>query len=965
MSVQTEQALEKRLIEKLQNQSYKYYNNIKNYNDLLLNLHTMLSNHNMETLKGSGLTDSEFRRVLAQIENKSIIDSSKILRDKIIIQRDSGEDVYIELMNTKKWCANQYQVINQLNMSGIKNQRYDVTILINGLPLVHIELKKQGRGAKKAFDQIENYKKSSMHNLFNFTQLFIISNGEITKYLSNNKKLNYNFTFYWSDNENNKISNLSDFTDTFLEKCHLSEMIARYMVVEEKNKELKVLRPYQVYAVKSIINRAKETNNNGYVWHTTGSGKTLTSFKVAQILKHDPEVNAKKIIFLVDRKDLDSQTCEEFKQFGGDDFLDYTNSSKRLLKQLQSNLVENKMIITTIQKMDRLINNDKNLDLLNEYGKAKVIFIIDECHRSQYGKMHANIKRFFKNAQYFGFTGTPLLIDNQTVGEKLTDDNFTKCLHKYLVKDAIADNNVLGFNVDYYNIATTEIKSKSSDEEKNKISYANPKRIEKIVEIILEKHKHLTHNNKYCGILTVQNIDTLIKYYDTFKKLNNDKDFKYSAIFSLNSASDQDGEKLKVHEDAFDMILEDYNMNFEKSYNRDSYSLLFANICKKIKNAEINLVIVVDMLLTGFDSKKLNTLYVDKNLKFHNLVQAYSRTNRIDEKIKEHGNIICFRDLKQNTDEAIKLFSSTSSLENVIIKKYSEQLEEFKKLVLKVNEFGTIKDIHKIQSEKEKSDFLESSKNMFKKLNTLQTFTEFDFNDVDLNIDEVIESEDFKVEMSKIGYSDLKKLLNNDLEKVNRKAREFKVEKLKSIYIEFAQEMLKVKDEEDENTVEDFDFELELIHTDKINVDYIFNLIGDAFNDEDNFVKKLNSLEITKKEIEKSNIKNKEVITDFIDNHCRKIVQTGNLDEFDVNQEYKLYIDTKIQEEINVFAMEKNIDVKSLEKIIKQYNFTEILDTSILSEGLRDRGLKFKEIREMKKIAKSFVEKIIQKYFVS
>lgn len=951
MAVQSEQKLENKLINKLVQMGYEYRKDIITYDLLLENLREIVNEHNIDSLKGKELSDKEFERLLVSIENKNIIESANIIRDKVVITRDNGEELYIELYQKIKWCQNKFQVINQLQMTGIKKHRYDVTILINGLPLVHIELKREARDIKKAFEQINNYKRDSMGGLWNLTQLFVITNGSVTKYFANGNDLNYNFTFYWTDEENRRIQNLQEFAESFLEKCHLSEMIARYMVIQEK--QIKVLRPYQVYAVRAIIKRATETKNNGYIWHTTGSGKTLTSFKVAQILKTDENVQAKKIIFLVDRRDLDSQTASEFKEFGGEDFLEEIPHSRALRKKLLSNLTTDKMIISTIQKMDRLLSKKNAADVIEKYESEKVIFIIDECHRSQYGKMHANVKRVFKNAQYFGFTGTPLLKEEQTSGERLTGDTFEKCLHRYLIKDAIADKNVLGFNVDYYSKKDID---ESNDEKMNIRKYANVGRLETIAETIVDKHNHITANGKYCALFTVQNIDTLIMYYEIFKNINKD-DLKVSAIYSLNKASDQDGEKLDRHIMAFKGILSDYNEMFDKNYSIDRYDGFFGDVNERVKNGTIDLVIVVDMLLTGFDSQKLNTLYVDKNLRYHNLVQAYSRTNRIENNRKMHGNIICFRDLKEETDDAIKLFSDEDSTENIIIRTYREQLEEIKPTVDILNTYGTINDIVAIQSEEEKLKFVEAVKAIVKKINVLETFTEFDYGDINLYVNELLENQEFLSDHS-----------DKNLEELLKVAIEYKLDQVKSVYTDLAYDIEKrkrEKSEEDETELDDFEFELELVRTDKIDVDYILMLLNDKLNSkveegQSTLIIRHQELDNIKKELDKSMIHNKDVFNDFIENRCNELIESEN--EIDYKEEYNKFKDEKLEAELVKYAYENEVKKEELEYLITALRFSGRVDLELVKKMTKDKNLKFKEKKEFRNKTSDFIIDLYDKY---
>lgn len=951
MAVQTEQQLEMKLIEKLVGMGYEYRSDITSYDALLTNLRAIVNEHNKTSLNGEELSDKEFNRLLVSIENKSILESARILRDKITITRDNGETLYIELYQKAKWCQNKFQVVNQVQMSGNKNQRYDVTILINGLPLVHIELKRESREIKRAFEQIKNYKRDSMGGLWNFTQLFIISNGTVTKYFANGNDLNYNFTFYWTDEKNKRVTRLEPFTVDFLEKCHLSEMIARYMVIQEK--EIKVLRPYQVYAVRALIKRATETKNNGYIWHTTGSGKTLTSFKAAQILKSDENVQAKKIIFLVDRKDLDSQTASEFKEFGGDDFLEEVPHSSALRKKLMSNLSTDKMIVTTIQKMDRLLGKKHAEAVINKYETDKVIFIIDECHRSQYGKMHAKVKRIFKNAQYFGFTGTPLIKPEQTAGERLTNDMFEKCLHSYMIKDAIDDKNVLGFNVDYY--SKKEI-DQSEDEKMNVKKYASESRLTAIAQTIIDKHDSITAHRKYCALLTVQNIDTLIKYYNIFKSLDT-KEMKISAIYSLNKSSDQDGEKLEAHESAFKDILSDYNEMFDKNYSIDKFEGFFGDVNDRIKKGTIDLVIVVDMLLTGFDSKKLNTLYVDKNLRYHNLVQAYSRTNRVENDRKMHGNIICFRDLKDETDTAIKLFSDSDSTENIIIKTYREQLDEIRKFISTLNDYGTVDDMIAIQSEDEKLNFVTTVKDVVKKINVLETFTEFEFNDLNLYVSELLEDENF-----------LSDHPDKSAEELTNIAIEHKIAQIKSVYTEIAHEIDKLKkerDTEDETGLDEFEFELELIRTDRIDVDYILMLLSDKLNSkleegQSAFIVRHQELESIKKELEKSMIDNKDVLNDFIDNRCNELIESEQ--EIDIKAEYNKFKDERLDEELNKYADENGVSIEHLEALINDLRFSGRVESEPMKAMITEKNLVFKEKKPFKLKTTDFIIDLYDKY---
>ncbi|HFK1428821.1 TPA: HsdR family type I site-specific deoxyribonuclease, partial [Bacillus paranthracis] len=401
MTYQSEAQLEKNMIEQLVHQGYKPIT-INNYDALIHNFRNQLNNFNKKKLDGHPLTDSEFSRFLTQIDGKSIFETAKILRDKQVFQRDDGTEIYLELFNKREWCKNFFQVTHQTTVEGKYKNRYDVTILINGLPVIQVELKRRGLDFKEAFNQIQRYRKHSFRGLYRFLQLFVVSNGVDTKYFANSDgDMLFGYTFYWSDAENNRITTLNEFTESFLEKCHMAKMIARYMILNDTEKKLMVMRPYQVFAVESLLKRALETKNNGYIWHTTGSGKTLTSFKASQLLSNEPSI--KKVFFLVDRKDLDSQTSEEFNKFEPDS-VDETDKTDNLVQQIAD--MTKPLILTTIQKMANAVKNKKYEEVMAQYRNERVIFIIDECHRSQFGDMHKEISKHFQQAQYFGFTGT-------------------------------------------------------------------------------------------------------------------------------------------------------------------------------------------------------------------------------------------------------------------------------------------------------------------------------------------------------------------------------------------------------------------------------------------------------------------------------------------------------------------------------------------------------------------------------
>ena len=623
---ESEAKLEEKLIDQLVKQGYKKVQ-IDTVEDLERNFREQINEHNKFRLEEKPLSDKEFERLMIKISGKGVFQSAKELRQLQDIQRDDGTIAYIELFNTREWCQNIFQVTHQTTVEGKYTNRYDVTLLINGLPLVQIELKRRGMDMKEAFNQIKRYKRHSYSGLYKFIQMFIISNGVDTKYFANgDQELNYGFTFYWTDVNNERINNLEHFCLTFLDRCQIGKVIARYMILNQTEKMLLVMRPYQIYAVENIVSRTLDTNNNGYVWHTTGSGKTITSFKTSQILAKEPSIN--QVFFLVDRKDLDKQTLDEFNKFKPG-CVDLTNNTDKLIEQMKDST--NDLIVTTIQKMANACSNAKYAPILEKYKDLKTVFIIDECHRSQFGDMHRQISKTFTNAQYFGFTGTPRFKENPSQDGRSTADIFEKCLHTYLIKDAIKDGNVLGFSVDYmkfvdYNSNQTEEDVMVEGIDTEEVFMADD-RVRLIAQDIIDHHNTKTRDRKYNALFTVSSIPLLVKYYNMFKSLNHD--LKIGAIFTYGANEDLDKNPEHSRE-SLDKIIDDYNKMYNTNFSSSTFDAYFRDICKKIKNTEIDIVIVVNMLLTGFDAKRLNTLYVDKSLKYHDLIQAFSRTNRVE-----------------------------------------------------------------------------------------------------------------------------------------------------------------------------------------------------------------------------------------------------------------------------------------------------------------------------------------------
>src|SRR5690554_3685043 len=514
MSTQPEQILENQLVAQLASGGYTKVR-IPDEKTLLANLKTQLEKHNDITF-----TTKEFERVLNILSKGSVFEKSKTLRQKQHIIRDNGDNLYFEFLNTEHWCRNQYQVTSQVTMEGKYKNRYDVTVLINGLPLVQIELKRRGLELKEAFNQINRYQRHSFaasHGLFNYVQIFVISNGVNTKYYANNKRQSFKQTFYWSDRENNIIDKLEKFAGEFLEPCHLAKMITKYVVLNEAYKILMVLRPYQFYATEALIEHVKTSTKNGYIWHTTGSGKTLTSFKASQVIMNLPHVH--KVVFVVDRKDLDYQTTKEFNSFS-EGSVDGTDNTHKLVQQFVDGTP---LIVTTIQKLNSAISKRRYLNRMQGLQDKRIIFIFDECHRSQFGETHQRIVKFFTNHQLFGFTGTPIFVENAFTKNSLkhtTRELFGECLHKYVITDAIKDENVLKFSVEYIgrykekegSFADIEVEGIDTKELMD-----SPKRLEKIADYVLDIHSRKTHGREFTAMFCVSSIDTLIKYYELFK----------------------------------------------------------------------------------------------------------------------------------------------------------------------------------------------------------------------------------------------------------------------------------------------------------------------------------------------------------------------------------------------------------------------------------------------------------------
>ena len=912
---ESEAKLEEKLIDQLVKQGYKKAQ-IDTVEDLERNFREQINEHNKFRLEEKPLSDKEFERLMIKISGKGVFQSAKELRQLQDIQRDDGTIAYIELFNTREWCQNNFQVTHQTTVEGKYTNRYDVTLLINGLPLVQIELKRRGMDMKEAFNQIKRYKRHSYSGLYKFIQIFIISNGVDTKYFANgDQELNYGFTFYWTDVNNERINNLEYFCLTFLDRCQIGKVIARYMILNQTEKMLLVMRPYQIYAVESIISRALDTNNNGYVWHTTGSGKTITSFKTSQILAKEPSIN--QVFFLVDRKDLDKQTLDEFNKFKPG-CVDLTNNTDKLIEQMKDSTKD--LIVTTIQKMANACSNPRYAPILEKYKDLKTVFIIDECHRSQFGDMHRQISKTFTNAQYFGFTGTPRFKENPSQDGRSTADIFEKCLHTYLIKDAIKDGNVLGFSVDYMKFV--DLKSSQTEEDimvegiDTEEVFMADDRVRLIAQDIIAHHNPKTRDKKYNALFTVSSIPLLVKYYNIFKSLNHD--LKIGAIFTYGANEDLD--KSPEHSrESLDKIIYDYNKMYNTNFSSSTFDAYFRDICKKIKNTEIDIVIVVNMLLTGFDAKRLNTLYVDKNLKYHDLIQAFSRTNRVESETKPFGNIVCYRTAKEQVDEAVKLFSQTDNIDTVIMAPYEEYLNKFKVAVSELLKITpVVESVDSLEREEDIKAFIVAFRTVAKLLVSLKTFNEFDLDNGDTDLTAQI-FEDYKSK-----YYELYRRLSNDKEK--------------------------------SSILNDITFSLELIQTDKINVSYILNLIRnvDLTNEEQ---KKKDIEDIESKLV---NITDDELFlkSDLIKSFLNSILPTLKEDD-SIDEALDNHMNVEREKEIEKFSKDNNINLDNLKEIIDEYEYSGIFPDSLIGKSIDAPFLKKISIIEN---IKGFIKNLLKKY---
>ena len=935
MTTQSEQALENKLIHQLTENGYEQVC-IKDEVDLIQNLKGQLEKFNQ-----THYTDQEFKQILNHLSKPlNPFDKAKVLRDKFSFKNDANETVYVSFINSENWCDNAYQVTNQITVEGEYKTRFDVTLLINGLPLVQIELKKRGLELREAFNQVHRYNLHSYgsgYGLFQYIQLFIISNGANTKYYTYSKEPKFEFTFYWTDEKNKRISDLEDFAHVFLDKCHISKMITRYMVLHEGNKQIMVLRPYQYYAVENIVEKVKTSTNNGYIWHTTGSGKTLTSFKASQILSRIPKVD--KVVFCVDRSDLDYQTQREFNEFSPGS-VDSTENTKTLVKHFNDN--NTKLIVTTIQKLNTAISKEHHKKLMDELADKRIVFIFDECHRSQFGDTHKRIVKFFRNHQLFGFTGTPIFAENASTkkGVKLlTKDLFGERLHEYVITDAISDGNVLPFSIEYVGRYTYKDTSRNNlDIEVEDIDTTelleSDDRIEKIAKYIIANHSHKSKNKLFTAMFCISNTKTLIKYFDTFRRLKNEgkHNLKIATIFSYtaneNPTEDESGQipeealeynnaKIDIHtRQVLDTYIEEYNKEFGTNYStKDSQSFndYYKNVAKRVRDKEIDVLFVVNMFLTGFDSPSLNTLYVDKKLKYHGLIQAFSRTNRLKGDKKSHGQIVSFRNLKTATDDAIALFSNKEAKEVIIVPPLEDFVEQFNEGVKNLLAITpTVSSVDDLYSEDEKLRFVKVFRDLLRLKNRMEGFSDFSFDDLMMN------EQTFMNYVSK--YQDLKQNA--------------------------------VKQNKD-SILNEVDFQLELLHKDEVNVNYILRLLANLEEDteiDQQHKDKRKSEIISLVEADPLLRTKRELIERFIAEQLT-IINKGE----DITDLYQNFVEVEKRKEFKELVQTENLDENKFEETLETYLFSGRFPTNTeLVNTLQDKP----SFRERRTIGERLTERV-------
>lgn len=920
-----------------------------------------------EQLNRVHLTDSEFSRLLEEIIDSDVYTSSNRLRERNTFIREDGTPLQYTLVNIKEWCKNEYEVINQLRMNTRNSfQRYDVIILINGLPIVQIELKTLDVSPRRAMQQVVDYKNDTgngyTNSLLCFMQLFIVSNQSRTYYFTNNNNQHFNFNadeqflpvYQWADQKNNKISNLDDFSEVFLAKCKLGKMISQYMVLIASEQKLLIMRPYQIYAVNAIMDCINENRGNGYIWHTTGSGKTLTSFKTSTLLKDNPSIE--KCMFVVDRKDLDKQTREEFNRFQ-DGCVEENTNTENLVRRMLSDDYADKIIVTTIQKLGIALdpNNRNNYqERLLPLKDKRIVFIFDECHRSQFGENHKAIKEFFPKAQLFGFTGTPIFEQNasytQVTGEqaqyKTTEDVFQKELHAYTITNAIDDRNVLRFHVDYF----------KPEENSAAIDEATRKRA--IAEAIIKKHRAATGECRFNALFATASINDAIDYYHLLQQIQNEQSLgadplNITCVFTPPAEGNKD--ILQLQEDleqerkdneiepdkkkkALATIIENYNAQFGTNHTVSEFDVYYQDVQQRIKNQKysnkdyphknkLDIVIVVDMLLTGFDSKYLNTLYVDKNLKHHGLIQAFSRTNRILNDTKPYGNILDFRGQQDAVDAAIALFSGekADTARQVWLVEPAESInKKYKKAISDLRNFMSIhnlefkaSEVANLRGDEAKAGFINYFKEIQRYKTQLSQYTDF------VSVDDV-KSQIVSESQTGYGFTDEDLLA------------------FRGAYLDLAYSLKKERENKKSDgispEVEELDFEFVLFASAVIDYDYIMELIA-------RYAGAPSKMKITKEQL----ISLVSSSANLIDERDDIVAYIDSLDgvngktEQEIKDGYEVFKSEKFANELIAIAETHKLSIASLQSFVHTIVDRKIFDGEKLSELVAPLELGWKD----------------------
>lgn len=958
-----EKQIEENFINKLIELKYAYRSDICDRDSLEQNFRKKF-----ERLNRVNLSDSEFNRLLEEITNPDVYISSKRLREINTFIREDGTPLQYTLVNIKDWCKNEYEVVNQLRIN-TKNsfQRYDVILLINGLPVVQVELKTLDVSPRRAMQQIVDYKNDSGNGYANtllcFMQLFIVSNYSNTYYFANNNLQHFNFNadeqflpvYQWAREDNKKVACLDSFAEQFLPKCHLGEMISRYMVLIASEQKLLIMRPYQIYAVQAIVRCIEENRGNGYIWHTTGSGKTLTSFKASTLLKDNPDIE--KCLFVVDRKDLDRQTRQEFNRFQENCVEENTNTSTLVRRMLSTDYAD-KVIVTTIQKLGIALdpNNRKNYkEQLLPLQDSRIVFIFDECHRSQFGDNHKAIKEFFPHAQLFGFTGTPIFdenatytkVDGETASYKTTDDIFEKQLHAYTITNAIDDKNVLRFHVDYF---------KPDDNSPRRADGSIKKQA--IVETILSKHDAATNQRRFNAILATSSINDAIEYYQLFKQMQEQRKLEDESFEPLNVAcvfsppAEGNPEIKQIQEDlqqekidneqepdrkkqALKEIIADYNRQYGTNHVIEEFDSYYQDIQQRIKDQQysnqdyphankIDITIVVDMLLTGFDSKFLNTLYVDKKLIYHHLIQAFSRTNRILNDTKPYGNILDFRGQQSAVDEAIALFSGGDKdvarriwlvePASSIREKYKEAVAGLRKFMQSYNLEFNASEVANLKGDEAKVGFI----NHFKEVQRYKTQL-----DQYVDMTDISEVSVVSEPQSEYGFTD------DDLLA------------FRGAYLNLAYNLKKKREKTTEPVspeIEDLDFEFILFASAMIDYDYIMDLIAKQYGGTGVKVK-LTREQLVNMVLSNSNLMDER---DDIIAYINSLEEVNGKTEQEIKEGYNLFKEERYAKEIASIACKYEITTESLNDFIHGIMERKIFDAGKLNDLLAPLNLGWK-----------------------